>query len=122
MSDWDKVMQAYYKQTARNMARNEARKASIKQHFSGLGDRMTCEEVQEIFFAGGYILDVRNPVDYMVGGRVHNAVNVPSVLTKIPAGLIAIVPIPHVSPVKLPGAPEAAPVKSRSAMLLPSFT
>jgi len=78
MSDWDKVMQAYYKQTARNMARNEARKASIKQHFSGLGDRMTCEEVQEIFFAGGYILDVRNPVDYMVGGRVHNAVNVPS--------------------------------------------
>ena len=76
--DWDKVMQAYYKQTARNMERNTARKKSIKRVFGSLGTKMTCDEIQEIFKSGGFIVDVRNPVDYLEGGRVHNSVNVPS--------------------------------------------
>ena len=76
---WDKVMQAYYKETARRMSTDEARKQSIAEIFGSLGDRMTCDEIQEIFRSGGFIIDVRNPVDYLSGGRVHNSVNVPSI-------------------------------------------
>ena len=33
--------------------------------------------VQEIYKSGGFIIDVRNPVDYLSGGRLHNSTNVP---------------------------------------------
>ena len=38
---------------------------------------MTCDEIQEIYKSGGFIIDVRNPVDYLSGGRLHNSTNVP---------------------------------------------
>ena len=38
---------------------------------------MTCAEIQKIFKDGGFILDVRNPVDFISGGKIHNSVNVP---------------------------------------------
>jgi len=77
--DWDKVMQAYYKQTARRMKEDVARQKSIQQIFGSLGEKLTCDEIQEIFRSGGFIIDVRNPVDYLTGGRIHNSVNVPSI-------------------------------------------
>ena len=77
--DWDKVMQAYYKQTARRMKEDAARQKSIKEVFGSLGEKLTCDEIQEIFRSGGFIIDVRNPVDYLTGGRIHNSVNVPSI-------------------------------------------
>jgi|TARA_B110001454_G_C12476398_1_gene332476 rhodanese-related sulfurtransferase len=76
--DWDKVMQAYYKQTARRMKEDVEKQKTMQQIFGSLGDKMTCDEIQEIFRSGGFIIDVRNPVDYLSGGRIHNSVNVPS--------------------------------------------
>ena len=75
---WDKVMQAYYKQTARRMKEDVEKQKTMQQIFGSLGDKMTCDEIQEIFRSGGFIIDVRNPVDYLSGGRIHNSVNVPS--------------------------------------------
>jgi len=78
IGDWDKVMQAYYKQTARRMKEDVEKQKTMQQIFGSLGDKMTCDEIQEIFRSGGFIIDVRNPVDYLSGGRIHNSVNVPS--------------------------------------------
>ena len=76
--DWDKVMQAFYKETARKMAADEHRKNTLKEVFGGLGTKITCDEIVEIYKAGGAIIDVRNPVDYISGGRIFHSVNVPS--------------------------------------------
>ena len=77
--EFDEVMQAYYKQTAKKMIANEVRAKTNKKVFGSLGTKMTCDEIQDIFKAGGYIIDVRGPVEYISGGRIHNSVNVPSV-------------------------------------------
>jgi len=74
---WDKVMQAYYKQTVRDNKKRLEENLAYEEVFGGSGTQMTCEEILEIFHAGGVIVDVRNPVDWNAGGKLHNAVNVP---------------------------------------------
>tara|TARA_B110000263_G_scaffold91451_1_gene79962 strand:- start:279 stop:698 length:420 start_codon:yes stop_codon:yes gene_type:complete len=74
---WDKVMQAYYKQTVRDNKKRREENLAYEEVFGGTGTQMTCEEIREIFLAGGVIIDVRNPVDFISGGKLHNAVNVP---------------------------------------------
>ena len=75
--DWGLVMDAYYKGTAKRVQQNKTRKQRHKQVFGSDGIKMTCEEIRDIFLSGGFIVDVRNPVEYLTGGRVHNSVNVP---------------------------------------------
>ena len=76
-SEWDRVMQAYHKGNAMRLKELKAQKERYGQVFTSNGEKSTCDEIQEIFKAGGYIIDVRNPVDYISGGKVHNSVNVP---------------------------------------------
>ena len=76
--EFDLVMQAYYKMAARKIQYNKELDGRHKVVFgTEYGTKMTCDEIQEIFKSGGFIIDVRNPVDFLSGGRVHNATNVP---------------------------------------------
>tara|TARA_B110000495_G_C22917948_1_gene536243 strand:- start:218 stop:637 length:420 start_codon:yes stop_codon:yes gene_type:complete len=74
---WDLVMQAYYKQSVRDNKQRREEHEAYEKVFGGKGTKMTCEAILEIFKAGGLIIDVRNPVDYNAGGRIHNSVNIP---------------------------------------------
>ena len=76
-SDWNLVMQAYYKMSARKIQHKKDTAHRHKAVFGSKGTKMTCDEIQEIFKSGGFIIDVRNPVDYLSGGRLHNSTNVP---------------------------------------------
>lgn len=76
-SDWDLVMLAQAKMAARKIKWRREQDIRNKAVFGSQGTKMTCDEIQEVFKSGGFILDVRNPVDFMSGGRVHNATNVP---------------------------------------------
>ena len=75
--EWDKVMQAYRKGNAMRVTELKEKKVRYQDIFGASGEKSTCEEILEIFKSGGFIIDVRNPVDYMSGGRIHNSVNVP---------------------------------------------
>ena len=76
-SEWDRVMVAYRKGNAMRLAELEKKRANYQSVFGSKGEKKTCEEILEIFKSGGFIIDVRNPVDYMSGGKLHNSVNVP---------------------------------------------
>ena len=76
-SEWPRIMDAYRKGNAMRLAELEKKRASYQTVFGSLGEKKTCDEILEIFKSGGYIIDVRNPVDYMSGGKLHNSVNVP---------------------------------------------
>jgi len=77
VSEWDLVMDAYRKGNAKRLEWVEAKKKRYQDVFGSKGDKKTCDEILEIFKAGGVIIDVRNPVDYISGGKLHNSVNVP---------------------------------------------
>jgi len=77
-SEWDKVMQAYHKGNAMRLEEVKAQKERYGQIYAtDNGIKMTCTEIQKIFKEGGFIIDVRNPVDFISGGKIHNSVNVP---------------------------------------------
>jgi rhodanese-related sulfurtransferase len=76
-SEWDLVMDAYRKGNAKRLAWVEEKRKRYQAVFDSKGEKKTCEEIQKIFKSGGYIIDVRNPVDYISGGKIHNSVNVP---------------------------------------------
>jgi len=76
-SEWPRIMDAYRKGNALRLAELEEKRKNYQSVFGSMGDKSTCEEIKEIFKSGGFIIDVRNPVDYMSGGKLHNSVNVP---------------------------------------------
>ena len=76
-SEWDLVMDAYRKGNQMRLKELAEKRKNYQSVFGSKGDKSTCEEIQEIFKSGGYIIDVRNPVEYMEGGKIHNSVNVP---------------------------------------------
>ena len=49
---WDKVMQAYYKQTVRDNKKSREENLAYEEVFGGFGTQMTCDEIREIFLAG----------------------------------------------------------------------
>ena len=76
-NDWDAVMAAYRKGNAMRLSWLKEKEERYQDAFSGTGEETTCEEILKIFKSGGFIIDVRNPIDYMAGGKIHNSVNVP---------------------------------------------
>jgi rhodanese-related sulfurtransferase len=76
-SEWNLVMDAYRKGNEMRLAEIEEKRKRYQSVYGSVGDKKTCEEIKEIFKSGGYIIDVRNPIDYMSGGKIHNSVNVP---------------------------------------------
>ena len=76
-SEWNRVMEAYRKGNAMRLAELEEKRKRYHSVWDSRGDKKTCDEIQEIFKSGGFIVDVRNPIDYMSGGKIHNSVNVP---------------------------------------------
>ena len=78
-SEWSNVMDAYRKGNALRLKELEEKRSRYQSVYGSKGDKKTCEEIKEIFKSGGFIIDVRNPVDYMSGGKLHNSVNVPIV-------------------------------------------
>lgn len=76
-SDWDLVMDAYRKGNAKRLEWVKEKRKRYEDVFGAKGEKFTCEEIQEIFKAGGFILDVRNPEEYLAGPKIHNSVNVP---------------------------------------------
>jgi rhodanese-related sulfurtransferase len=77
-SDWDQVMNAYRVGTVGRVRQNAERNVRYQEVFGSKGEKTTCEEILKIFKAGGFIIDVRNPVDLIHGGKIHNSVNVPT--------------------------------------------
>lgn len=78
MSAWENVMGAFYKQSAKRIEHKKVVKERHEKVYGNIdGTKMECSEIKEIFDAGGIIIDLRNPVDYISGGMVHNSVNVP---------------------------------------------
>jgi rhodanese-related sulfurtransferase len=76
-SEWPRVMDAYRKGNELRLAELKKKRDSYQSVFGSKGEKKTCDEILEIFKSGGYIIDVRNPVDYISGGKIHNSVNVP---------------------------------------------
>ena len=76
-AEWDSVMDAYRKGNQMRLAWLKEKRKKYDDVFASKGEKKTCEEILEIFKSGGFIIDVRNPVDYMSGGKLHNSVNVP---------------------------------------------
>jgi rhodanese-related sulfurtransferase len=76
-SEWDLVMDAYRKGNAKRLLWVEEKRSRYQTVFGSKGEKKTCEEILEIFKSGGFIIDVRNPIDYVSGGKIHNSVNVP---------------------------------------------
>ena len=76
-SEWSNVMDAYRKGNEMRLAWIKEKRKRYSDVWKATGERSTCEEILEIFKAGGVIIDVRNPVEYMAGGKIHNSVNVP---------------------------------------------
>ena len=76
-SEWDLVMEAYRKGNAKRLLWVEEKRKRYQAVYDSKGEKKTCEEILEIFKSGGFIIDVRNPVDYISGGKLHNSVNVP---------------------------------------------
>jgi rhodanese-related sulfurtransferase len=77
VSEWDLVMDAYRKGNAKRLLWVEEKRKRYQAVYDSKGEKKTCEEILEIFKSGGFIIDVRNPVDYISGGKLHNSVNVP---------------------------------------------
>ena len=77
VSEWDLVMDAFRKGNQLRIKEVAEKKVRYKDVYEASGEKSTCEEILEIFKSGGFIIDVRNPVDYMSGGKIHNSVNVP---------------------------------------------
>ena len=75
--EWDLVMDAFRKGNQMRLKELAEKREKYQAVFDSKGDKLTCDEILEIFKSGGYIIDVRNPVDYMSGGKLHNSVNVP---------------------------------------------
>jgi len=79
MSVFNKVMDAFYKQSAKRIKHKEVKRERYRQVYGNIeGSKKTCDELKEIFDSGGIIIDLRNPVDFISGGMVHNAINVPA--------------------------------------------
>ena len=76
-AEWDSVMDAFRTGNAMRIEEVKQKREHYKEVFGATGKKSTCEEIQEIFKSGGFIIDVRNPVDFMSGGKIHNSVNVP---------------------------------------------
>ena len=76
-SDWDLVMDAYRKGNASRLEWVKEKRKRYQDVWKAKGEKYTCEELQEIFKSGGFIIDVRNPIDYMLGPKIYNSVNVP---------------------------------------------
>ena len=76
-TEWDRVMRAYHKGNAMRLKELKAKRERHREVYESKGEKSTCEEIQAIFKDGGFIIDVRNPVDYISGGKIHNSVNVP---------------------------------------------
>ena len=76
-SEWDRVMAAARKGNEMRLDELAEKRKRYKDIFGATGERSTCEEILKIFKSGGFIIDVRNPVDYISGGKLHNSVNVP---------------------------------------------
>jgi len=77
VSEWDKVMDAFRKGNQMRLKELAEKRGRYQAVFGATGERSTCEKILEIFKSGGFIIDVRNPIDYISGGKVHNSVNVP---------------------------------------------
>jgi rhodanese-related sulfurtransferase len=76
-ADWDSVMDAFRKGNQMRLAWVKEKRKRYQNIWEATGEKKTCEEILEIFKSGGFIIDVRNPLDYMSGGKIHNSVNVP---------------------------------------------
>ena len=76
-SEWDNVMDAFRKGNAMRLKELAEKRKRYQNIFGATGEKSTCEEILEIFKSGGFIIDVRSPVEYRAGGKIHNSVNVP---------------------------------------------
>ena len=76
-TDWDSVMDAFRTGNAMRIEEVKQKREHYKEVFGATGKKLTCEEIQKIFKSGGFIIDVRNPLDFISGGKLHNSVNVP---------------------------------------------
>jgi len=77
VSEWELVMDAFRKGNQMRLKEVEDQRRRYQDVYGATGEKSSCEEILEIFKSGGFIIDVRNPVDFMSGGKIHNAVNVP---------------------------------------------
>jgi rhodanese-related sulfurtransferase len=77
VNEWDLVMDAFREGNQMRLKELAEKRGRYQKVFGATGEKSTCEEIQEIFKSGGYIIDVRNPVDYISGGKIHNSINVP---------------------------------------------
>ena len=75
-TEWDSVMAAYRKGNQMRLKWVKEKKDRYQNVFGSNGEKLTCDGILEIFKSGGFIIDVRNPIEYM-SGRIHNSVNVP---------------------------------------------
>ena len=76
-SEWDRVMAAARKGNEMRLDELAEKRKRYKDIFGATGERSTCKEILKIFKSGGFIIDVRSPIDYISGGKIHNSVNVP---------------------------------------------
>jgi rhodanese-related sulfurtransferase len=76
-SEWKSVMDAYRKGNAMRLAEVAEKRKRYEDVWNATGERSTCDEIKEIFKSDGFIIDVRDPIEYNAGGKIHNSVNVP---------------------------------------------
>ena len=76
-SEWSNVMDAYRKGNQMRLVWLKEKRKRYQDVWEATGEKKTCEEISEIFKSGGFIIDVRDPLEYMAGGKIHNSVNVP---------------------------------------------
>jgi rhodanese-related sulfurtransferase len=77
MSVFKEMMQSYYKGLAKAIDRKIITDERGAKVYDFIGTKITCDELREAHKCGGVIIDLRNPVDYMCGGVIHNSINVP---------------------------------------------
>jgi len=70
-------MGGFYKNSAKRIEYRQVVAERNKEVYSYEGTKLDCAELLEIFKSGGVILDLRNPIEYMGGGVIHNSINVP---------------------------------------------
>jgi rhodanese-related sulfurtransferase len=75
---WNKLMGSYWKEQAKINKNRQIKADRHKEVYAGEGNKITCEDILEIYKAGGVILDLRNPVDYATSSIIHNSINVPA--------------------------------------------
>jgi rhodanese-related sulfurtransferase len=75
---WNKLMGSYWKEQAKINHNKQIRADRHKEAYAGEGKKLKCSEIKDIHDAGGWILDLRNPVDYATTKIIFNAINVPA--------------------------------------------